>query len=108
MAVATAAVTAAVVMGTGTASAANFVTVYQGDDYARFWTSSNTIYACDNEADGNGVYAEYWGSNSKHGTVSDGNGSKSGCGYQTIGVIDSFRACERNSIGHVCSGRVYL
>jgi len=104
----TAVIAAAVTMGTGTAAAANFVTVYQGDDYARFWTSSDTLYACDNEGDGNGVYAEYWGPN-KHGKISDGNGSKSGCGWSTVGTIDSFRVCENAvPLGPYCSDRVYV
>jgi len=102
-----AAIAAAVTMGTGTAAAANFVTVYQGDDYARFWTSSDTLYACDNEADGNGVYAEYWGPNSKHGTFFDANGSKSGCSWLGVGNIDSFRVCE-DSFTNYCSARLYV
>ncbi|GGK63557.1 hypothetical protein [Streptomyces flaveus] len=95
------------VLGTGTAHAA-ITTVRQGDDYARYWHSSQNLYACDEEGDGNGVYAEYWGSGSKHGEVSDGNGSKDGCGWADVGAISSFRVCEDTSFGNVCSSRVYI
>jgi hypothetical protein len=81
-------------------------TVYEGSDYA--YNSGTTLYACDREQDGNGVYAEYWGSGSVHGTVWDGNGSSAGCGYATIGTLASFRVCEDDLGSDTCSSRVYL
>jgi hypothetical protein len=66
----------------GTAHAVTTTCVKQGSDAACATESSNEsdLLVCDNERDGNGVYAEfrgYWGAVA---TVTDSNGSADGCG----------------------------
>jgi hypothetical protein len=105
--VVTALAAASVLLVTGTASAA-ITTVYHGDDYARFWHSSQNLYACDETADGHGVYAKYWDGN-KTGTITDADGSAGGCSWDNVGSIDSFKVCHRiNNLPDQCSGRVYV
>ncbi|MFD5513236.1 hypothetical protein ACFWIB_36580 [Streptomyces sp. NPDC127051] len=77
--------------------------IHHGDDYG--YNVGNTVYACDNERDGNGVYVEYWGEGSTHGQVWDGNGSAAGCGSASVPSLWSFQVCEDHS---GCSGRVYV
>jgi hypothetical protein len=74
--------------------------------YGRAYNSGNTIYACDLREDGNGVYAEYWGSGATHGYVWDGNGSQGGCGSAWVSSLHTFRVCVDDFGSDTCSSRV--
>jgi hypothetical protein len=74
--------------------------------YGRAYNSGNTIYACDLSEDGNGVYAEYWGSGATHGYVWDGNGSQGGCGSAWVSSLHTFRVCVDDFGSDTCSSRV--
>ncbi len=58
---------------------------YQGSDRACGVTYStyDVHEVCDNEADGNGVYAYFYDKWGGINRVNDGNGSASGCGRET-------------------------
>jgi hypothetical protein len=88
------------------ASPAFAASIYQGSDQA--YNVGATLYACDREEDGNGVYAEYWGNGAVHGFVWDGNGSQSGCGSASLSSLTSFKVCEDDWGDDSCSSRVYL
>lgn len=94
----------AVTIGSPTAAlavqAANMI-AYQGDDYGTLFKNNPnggqvTVYACDKEQDGNGVYVQVkWSGGGTYGKVGDGNGSAEGCGKGVLnGYADSIRVCE--------------
>ncbi|MEU9507582.1 hypothetical protein AB0D32_15025 [Micromonospora sp. NPDC048170] len=72
---------------------------YNGADYGGVTHKYETIYACDREADGNGVYTEFYMSGSSQTfEISDGNGSADpSCGRVSsgFGEVTKFRVCER-------------
>lgn len=70
-----------------------------GSDEAFVDANHLAITACDHEADGHGVRAEYytWGSQGTLRSVGDGNGSAAGCGTEISEdgwEIKQFRVCE--------------
>jgi hypothetical protein len=70
-----------------------------GSDEAFVDANHLAITACDREADGHGVRAEYytWGSQNTLRSVGDANGSASGCGTELSEdgwEIKQFRVCE--------------
>ncbi|MFI5530651.1 hypothetical protein ACIA8O_19135 [Kitasatospora sp. NPDC051853] len=85
------------------ASTASAVEVHEGSDYAAY--TGGTLFACDLEADGNGVYAEYRGPGASHGYIWDGNGSQGGCSTAQVAVT-SFRVCEDTWGPDTCSSWV--
>jgi hypothetical protein len=99
------AVTAVSVMGLLVATAApayaHRESITHGSDEAFTDATHLVITACDREADGNGVRAEYedWvTTNIYH--VGDANGSAAGCGSELSDSgyeIYRFRVCEANS-----------
>lgn len=92
----------ALVLGTSTAEAATGYLIFQGKDYAQYDSKTDFAEVCDEEQDGNGVYAQY---RQKFGmlTLRDGNGSKIGCGHATIPDVTSFRICEDDAGDDSCS-----
>lgn len=80
--------------------------IYQGSDDAAYHPYSRRQFACDHEADGHTVYAEYWTPSGGHGKVSDGNGSASGCGGVGADVW-KFRVCEDVVGPNWCSDLIY-
>ncbi|MGJ5830067.1 hypothetical protein [Streptomyces ossamyceticus] len=74
--------------------------------YGNAYNSGNTVYACDTREDGDGVYAEYWGSGTTHGYVWDGNGSQAGCGSGWVSSLRTFRVCVDDFGSDTCSDRV--
>lgn len=61
------------------------------------WVASNHLQvgACDTREDGRGLYVRYWLSNLDVRTVSDGNGSATGCGLASPGInIVSYQVCS--------------
>lgn len=66
------------------------------------------VSACDNEADGHGVYVEVdWTDAAQNETVGDGNGSAAGCG--TVRYLDApyrYRVCESVTGPDYCSSWV--
>ncbi len=82
-------------------------TVYQGSDYAETTGDHTGIWACDREADGHGVWADWYdyGLTYYAGLV-DANGSQPGCTFKDIypKKIMKFRVCERYV---ACSGWMY-
>ncbi|AIG74306.1 Conserved putative secreted protein [Amycolatopsis japonica] len=93
----------ALVLGTSTAEAATGYTIWQGKDYAQYDTVRDAAAVCDEEQDGNGVYAEYNQKNGTKLTIGDSNGSKVGCGNATIPDVTSFRICEDDAGDDSCS-----
>ncbi|RSN11138.1 hypothetical protein DMC63_30300 [Streptomyces sp. WAC 05977] len=91
----------ALVLGTSTAEAAGYL-IRQGHDYAQYETTRDFAEVCDEEQDGNGVYAQY---RQKIGflTLRDDNGSKIGCGHATIPDVTSFRLCEDDAGDDSCT-----
>lgn len=82
---------------------------YQGSDYAEtLGVNDDIIQVCDREADGNGVYADYYLNNGSLQQQGDGNGSAAPCykadWTQTPYWITRYRVCERSV---ACSGWVY-
>lgn len=112
--VAVAAALSAVPMA-GTASASDFAAaatgsfcIYEGTDRACVVNGSNgysTFEVCDNEADGNGVYA-YFFTGTGRSTVQDGNGSAAGCGTGSRN-FHTYRMeiCEKGLIAPTCRTR---
>jgi len=47
-------------------------------------TGHTYVYACDDNADGDGVRMWYWLRSGGTGQVGDGNGSRSGCGGRSV------------------------
>lgn len=82
-----------VFLWSGTAHANVTGSVYHGSDYSYsdgFWESPR-----DQEADGNGVYANLYSDGVLHGFLWDGNGSTAGGNsYYFPGGIDGHRVCE--------------
>lgn len=72
----------------GVPSSKSYGSVKQGSPY-------DWIEACDRDADGKGVYVEYWTYKGGHFFVWDGNGSKPGCGNAKVGPssVKGFRVC---------------
>ncbi|MGY6651651.1 hypothetical protein ACXIZN_05735 [Amycolatopsis sp. TRM77291] len=91
----------ALVLGTSTAEAASYL-IKQGHDYAQYLADRDFAEVCDEEQDGNGVYAQY---RQKNGflTLRDNNGSKIGCGHATIPDVTSFRLCEDDAGDDSCT-----
>lgn len=92
----------ALVVGTGLTALALMVSpaqaasakVYHGSDYGA--ADNYTGTACDMEADGHGVYAEFVLANGNQVSLNDGNGSASGCGENNYSSkISKVRVCER-------------
>ncbi|AGM08973.1 hypothetical protein AB0E55_27465 [Amycolatopsis keratiniphila] len=92
----------ALVLGTSTAEAATGYLISQGKDYAQYDSETGFAEVCDEEQDGNGVYAQY---KQKIGmlTLRDSNGSKIGCGHATIPDVTSFRVCEDDAGADSCT-----
>lgn len=86
----------------GTASA-NFI--YQGSDFSRHNSNWTQTGACDLEADGHGFYSNFESWQGNRGTVWDGNGSRTGCGWS--GTYPSgilwHNACEDRAGGDICT-----
>ena len=83
--------------------------VYQGSDYAEtIGINDDIVQVCDREADGNGVYVEYYLNNGSYHKRGDGNGSASPCykddWTQTAYWVRNYRVCE-TSVG--CSSWKY-
>ncbi|RSN31169.1 hypothetical protein DMC61_13435 [Amycolatopsis sp. WAC 04169] len=97
------AVISALVLGTSGAAAATGHTIWQGHDYAQYDTIRDAAAVCDEEQDGNGVYAEYNHKNGAKLTINDGNGSKIGCGNAKIPDVTSFRVCEDDAGADSCT-----
>jgi hypothetical protein len=78
---------------------------YHGNDYSYVASGSGRlIFACDQERDGNKVYAAFRVRNGA-GSVFDQNGADQGCGsFFADRVITSHVTCEKN-VG--CGSRVY-
>ncbi|MFD8276655.1 hypothetical protein [Streptomyces flaveolus] len=100
---------------TGTAAAVGSVAaatgsfcIYQGDDRACAVNHTNgysTLEVCDNETDGNGVYA-YFYTGFGITTVQDGNGSAAGCGSTGRNTHASkIELCEKGLIRPTCVTR---
>lgn len=96
------AVTTFLALGVGAAAASTAIsegdvgvlvgtTVPGGGGSADYADGKLTV--CDLQEDGNGVYAEYWGAGSIHGTVWDGNGAAAPCNAPTLSIT-SFKVCE--------------
>ncbi|MEV4717585.1 hypothetical protein AB0J94_10385 [Micromonospora noduli] len=92
----------------GVANAANSGCVYEGSDRACFINLSNgqaQLEVCDNEADGNGVYAWFYSGiyHTASIKVGDGNGSSAGCGTRvwSVGVYD-VKICEDDAGEDTC------
>jgi hypothetical protein len=68
------------------------------------------IEACDRQADGMGVYVEYWTNKGNHGYIWDHNGSKPGCGNARVYEpedVTRFKVCRDDNgpfRGDTCSG----
>ncbi|KFU80319.1 hypothetical protein SAMN04489729_8018 [Amycolatopsis lurida] len=77
--------------------------VEQGRDHAQYDTIRDAASVCDEEQDGNGVYAEYKQKSGTKLTFGDGNGSKIGCGHAKIPDVTSFRVCEDDAGDDSCS-----
>jgi hypothetical protein len=74
--------------------------LYHTYDYAKtYYTNDDIIQVCDREADGHGVYAEYYLSSGAFKSVVDGNGSAAGCGVNDWTAypwwVTRYRVCER-------------
>ncbi|WP_158851386.1 hypothetical protein [Saccharothrix deserti] len=83
-----------------TPASAHRESITHGSDEAFTDSTHLVITACDREADGNGVRAEYetW-STTRIFSVGDANGSASGCGSELSEngyEIYRFRVCEAN------------
>jgi hypothetical protein len=66
-----------------------------GANYASVGTDKKWVEACDMEADGRGVHGEFRLLGGGVMTKGDPNGSASGCGNTTAGVIiTQLRVCE--------------
>lgn len=104
------AIAGAAVLGVGAGPASAYSgPLYHGNDYAQtMYINDDVIEVCDMEADGNGVYAEYYLNTGAFKSVNDGNGSAAGCGrndWQSSPYwITHYRVCERSVS---CSGWVY-
>jgi hypothetical protein len=99
---------AALVLG-GSPAYAYSGPAYQGSDYARtIGINDDIIEVCDQEADGHGVYTEYYLNDGSYHKRGDGNGSASPCYVddwtQTPYWVNHYRVCET---GVACSGWVY-
>jgi hypothetical protein len=98
---------AAVVIGASAAVAASspayaaflyVITQHQGADHAIFNPADHVAQVCDSEADGHGVYGEFYTPNGVMTTISDTNGSAAGCGSSTLTAsVYRFRVCERSA-----------
>ncbi|GGR83130.1 hypothetical protein GCM10010169_29200 [Micromonospora fulviviridis] len=80
---------------------------YQGNDRACFInysSSSSTLEVCDNEADGNGVYAVFYTMYIQYEIkVGDGNGSSAGCGTRSWSHgVHHFKICEDDAGEDTC------
>ncbi|RSN55169.1 hypothetical protein DMH01_33145 [Amycolatopsis sp. WAC 04182] len=97
-----AAMISALALGTSTAEAGTSYLIRQELDYAQYETGDDRAGVCDEEQDGNGVYAQY---RQKNGflTLRDNNGSKIGCGHATIPDVTSFRLCEDDAGDDSCT-----
>ena len=87
----------------GVAQADNSACAYEGYDRACFtnyddgtFDGASRLTVCDNEADGNGVYAIFNTTYYEYSVkVGDGNGSASGCGTLTWGHgVAQIKICE--------------
>jgi hypothetical protein len=73
---------------------------FHGDDNSREvnygYNTNNNFRACDLEADNNGAYGRYKLANGQYGSVSDPNGSASGCGWVTsyASLFIGHQTCE--------------
>ncbi|MEU4742498.1 hypothetical protein AB0G02_18820 [Actinosynnema sp. NPDC023658] len=95
-------------MGAGSANAYSGP-IYHGNDYAEtLGVNDDIIQVCDREADGNGVYAEYYLNNGSYHKRGDSNGSASPCSKDdwtaTAYWISRYRVCE-DTVG--CSSYRY-
>jgi len=107
---------AAAVIGASTVVAASspayaaflyVITQHQGADHAIFNPSDNVAQVCDSEADGHGVYADFYTTTGASTRIPDTNGSAAGCGSLTLSSSTyRFRVCERGTISDTCSDYV--
>ena len=83
-------------------------TYLQSCGYGQVRSSHTIVDACDTRADGFGYYVDYTLNNGATGSVSDGNGSTSGCGIKQVGTSSNpvwqYRVCSNQGLVHVCSG----
>ncbi|MET8154356.1 hypothetical protein ACIBSW_39510 [Actinoplanes sp. NPDC049668] len=83
--------------------------VTEGSDYATVSTGKTLVTVCDNEADGNGVYAVFEVFAGPTTRVGDGNGSASGCGtYRADNRVRWFKVCEDDAGDDTCSGVKFI
>ncbi len=59
---------------------------FEGADYSINSNDRSRISACDLEADGRGVHADYLNSG-LYGRIDNGNGSQGGCGDRNLGSL---------------------
>lgn len=97
----------------GTANAGQILAyAQQGSDYGSL-DIDGVATACDREADGRGVYTYVKMEYDEAWSVTDGNGSASGCtaadGTGMIYMVDYMKVCERiNNLPDACSPKVYI
>ncbi|MFC3453353.1 hypothetical protein [Amycolatopsis speibonae] len=90
-------------MGVSTAEADTSYVIWQELDYAQYDSKDDFAGVCDEEQDGNGVYAEYKQKGGTKLTIHDSNGSKVGCGNAKIPDVTSFRVCEDDAGDDSCT-----
>jgi uncharacterized protein Usg len=91
-------VVSAVALVVSASPAQAYSRVYHGYDFAETHpVRDDFITVCDREADGHGVWTDYYTSDLHLHTKLDGNGSASGCGVDWVYPrwIHSYRVCER-------------
>jgi len=81
--------------------------VFYGNNYASYIKSSNQFEVCDMVEDGHGILGHFVGSGGTV-TVSDPNGSKTGCGLVSGWVPDRFQVCENTGPNILCSDWLYI
>lgn len=81
---------------------------YHGSDNSREvnygYNTNNNFRACDYEADNNGAFGIYQLANRQSGSVSDPNGSQSGCGwtYSYASLFIGHQTCEDRGTYNSC------
>jgi hypothetical protein len=82
---------------------------YEGSDrvcVTNYSGGGSSLQVCDNEADGNGVYGEFWSGDPIGAMVKvgDGNGSAAGCGTRTWShIVHHFYVCEDDLGDDTCN-----